>query len=91
MTRFSPAYLEKIVNPDLAHAAMRTAEPYGEFKAYVRLAKPELFPTYMSKVVALNSPGLFKACISCDQIEHAADDNNVISIELREHISPGYT
>jgi hypothetical protein len=86
MTQFSPAYLDKIVNPELARAAMHSVEPHGEFKAYVRLAAPEQRPSYM-KFMELYSPGIFKAFIPCAQIENVADDSNVLSVELCEHIS----
>jgi hypothetical protein len=86
MTGYCPAYLEKIVNPDMARAALRNAEPHGEFKAFVRLAKPEDHPSYM-RSIELHSAGLVKARIPCNKIAFVAADTNVISIELREHIS----
>ncbi|MFY9287976.1 MAG: hypothetical protein WAO98_05695 [Alphaproteobacteria bacterium] len=83
MTKHNPTYLNKIVNPDLARVAMRSNEPRGAFKAFVRLAKPPK----QSDVLELLSPGCFKFCIPCNEIESFAQDKNVISIELREHIT----
>ena len=80
------ASLQKIVNPDLAQAALRGTIRHGEFRAYVRLAKPEKKSPYM-EVLGSHSPGLIKARIRCDEINQAAEDNNVVSIELREYIS----
>lgn len=90
MTTYNPACFDKIVNPDLARAALHGVAPYGEFMAYVRLAKPEEHPTYMS-IEALCAPDLIKARIPCDQMDNLAEDTNVLSVELREHISGLYT
>jgi hypothetical protein len=86
MACLRPPSLNKIVNPDLARAALHGVEPYGEFKAYVRLAKPDRRPSYM-KVMGLYAPDIFRARIRCDQIKNLAGDTNVISVELREHIT----
>ncbi len=84
MTYYSSQVSDKIVNPDFANFFTRGIEPYGEFKAFVRFAEPERTPSYM-RVMEMHSPGLFKVRIPCDQIEAAADDDNILSIELREH------
>ncbi|MDX2028628.1 MAG: hypothetical protein SFW62_08330 [Alphaproteobacteria bacterium] len=76
----------KIVNPDLAITVLHSIDPRGEFKAFVRLAKPEKPSSYM-KVMEIHSPGLFKVRIPCDRIMRVANDRNVLSVELYEHIS----
>lgn len=73
---------DKIINSHMTEAFGLV--PRGAFKAFVRFAAPEKTPSYM-KVMELHSPGLFKVSIPCDQMETAADDENVLSIELREH------
>jgi hypothetical protein len=37
----------------------------------------------------LHAPGFLKVRIPCTQIGRVADDSNVLSVELREHISSG--
>ncbi|HUY69178.1 MAG TPA: hypothetical protein VMV79_07745 [Alphaproteobacteria bacterium] len=76
----------KIVNPDLARAALRGVESFGEFRIIVRLAQPERTPPYMT-VTGVHSPGHMKARIPCDQIARLDKDTNVLSVELREHVS----
>ena len=76
----------KIVNPELALGPLRDDKPHGEFKAIVHLAKPDKHPSYM-KIIGLYSPGFLKARIPCSQMNRIAADANVLSVELREHIS----
>ena len=54
MTSFNPTSFGKIVNPDFAMAALHGYEPHGEFKAYVRMAKPGQRPANM-KVMEIHS------------------------------------
>jgi hypothetical protein len=75
---------DKIVNPDLARMAFHAAEIFGEFNVIVRFAKPK-YPSYL-KITGQHSPGHVKARVACDQIERMGQDENVLSIELREHI-----
>lgn len=77
---------EKIVNPDLARGPLRSAEPHGEFKAYIRVAEPENVPDYVQHI-EIQGPGLFKVRIPCTKMALASEDDNVVSIELIEHIS----
>ena len=51
------ANLDKVVNPDLARAALHGVTPYGAFKAYVRFAVPEKSPIYLgaSELIRLAS------------------------------------
>jgi hypothetical protein len=79
----SPAF-DKIVNPYLARMAMHAAEIFGEFQVIVRFAKPK-YPSYL-KITGQHSPGHVKALVPCNQIERMERDNNVLSIELREHV-----
>jgi len=74
----------KIVNPEFANIFLRNVVPYGAFKAFVRFAEPHKTPGYM-KVMELHSPGLFEVSIPCGEIDSATDDDNILSIELREH------
>jgi hypothetical protein len=78
--------LNKVINPDLARAALHSAETFGEFQIIVRFAKPEKYPSYMT-VTGLHSPGHMKARIPCDQIGRLENDHNVLSVELSEYIS----
>jgi hypothetical protein len=78
--------LHKIINPDLARAALHSAERFGEFQIIVRFARPEKHPSYM-KVTGEHSAGHMKALIPCDQIDRLEDDRNVLSVELRQYIS----
>lgn len=86
----STPHLGKVVNPDLALTVLHSIDPRGEFKAFVRLAKPEKPSRYM-KIVEVHSPGLLKALIPCDRLTRIANDRNVLSVELREHVSGTYT
>jgi hypothetical protein len=86
MSNHSATSLEKIVNPNLALAALNSAEPYGEFIALVKMAQSKPYPTCL-KAARLYAPDLWKAMIPCDQIDDLVADTNVISVELREHIS----
>jgi len=78
--------VQKIVNPELARGPMRGDKPHGEFKAIVHLASPDKHPPYM-KILGLYSPGFLKARIPCSQINRISADANVLSVELREHVS----
>ena len=78
--------MKKIVNPNLALAALNKACPYGEFKAFVKVEKSRPHPAYLKEAKTC-APGVVKARIACDQIETAIANSNVISIELREHIA----
>jgi hypothetical protein len=90
MTEGQPTYLDKIVNADLARTALHNVEPFGEFTAYVRLASPEKCPSYMEALeFQLHMPGYLKVRIPCAEIARVAGDSNVLSVELREHISSG--
>ena len=86
MTNTNSSYMEKIVNPNLALAALNCLEPYGEFKALIKTVTETELPSCF-KSVEFYAPGLLKPYIPCSQIERAAADTNVISIELREHIA----
>ena len=81
-----PAFHNKIVNPDLAVVALHGNEMHGEFKAFVRLAKPEKRPCGM-RVMEIHSGDLLNVRIRCDQIEHVVGNKNVLSVELREYVS----
>ena len=86
------AYLDKIVNPELVRTALHTVEPFGEFTAYVKLAEPENCPSYMEALgMQLISPGYLKVRIPCAEITRVGTDSNVLSVELRQHISSGGT
>jgi hypothetical protein len=76
---------DKIVNPALARLAFHANEAFGEFKVIVRFAKPK-YPPYL-KVIGPHSPGHIKARVPCNQIARMSQDNNVLSIELREHVT----
>ncbi len=75
---------DKVINPQFAQIFTNHIQPHGDFKAFVRFAAPEKKPDYM-KVVELHSPGLFKVSLPCTQLNEAADDENILSIELCEH------
>jgi hypothetical protein len=85
MTHSHPHFYDKIINSHLACTALRGIAPYGEFKAIVRLARPEKHPSYMT-VTGIHSPGHVKARIRCDQIARIGCDRNVLSVELRQHV-----
>lgn len=86
MANLNPFHFAKILNPNLALAALASATPHGEFKAYVRLAKSGRYPASL-KSTRVCAPGLVKGRIACAQIRALAADSNVVSIELREHIA----
>ena len=86
MTYTSATKLEKIINPNLTVAALNCAEPFGEFKALVKYTKAEPYPDYLT-AVEFYAPDVLKAHIPCSKIEHANADANIISIEIREHIT----
>ena len=86
MTNNNTPSMGKIVNPNLALAAMHPVEPYGEFIALVKMAESKPHPSCL-KAAQLYAPDLWKALIPCDQIDDLVADTNVISIELREHIA----
>jgi hypothetical protein len=88
MTNLHPAFFDKIANPDLALAALHNNELHGEFKALVRLARPDKRPSGV-KVMEIHSADVIKVRIRCDQIEHFVEDGNVLRIELSEYISNG--
>jgi hypothetical protein len=79
MTTTNTTSSEKIINTNLLRIGS-----HGAFKAYVRLAQPEKPPACM-QVMELHSPGLLTVRIPCDMLNDAADDSNVLSIELCEH------
>jgi hypothetical protein len=81
-----PAFNDKVINPDLAMVPFHGTEPYGEFKAIVRLARPENRPSAM-KVMEIYSANLLNVRIRCDQIKCVIEDVNVLSVELREYVS----
>jgi hypothetical protein len=87
MSNHAATSLEKIVNPNLALAALNTVEPYGDFIALVKMAKPRQHPPTCLKSARLYAPNLWKALIPCDQIDDLVADTNVISVELRERIA----
>ncbi len=76
----------KILNPELTRGALHGNNPHGEFEAIVHLATPEKHPSYM-KILGTYSPGFLKARIPCSQIKRISSDDNVLSVELRAHIS----
>lgn len=84
-TPHSPAFNNKIVNPYLARMAFHGAQSFGQFNVIVRFAKPKKYPPYV-KVTGQHSRGHVKATVPCDQIERMSRDQNVLSIELREHV-----
>ncbi|MER2519861.1 MAG: hypothetical protein ABTQ34_04130 [Bdellovibrionales bacterium] len=86
MANLNPFHFAKILNPNLALAALASATPHGEFKAYVRLAKSGRYPASL-KSTRVCANGLIKGRIACSQIRALAADSNVVSIELREHIA----
>jgi hypothetical protein len=86
MTTTNTPSLKKIVNPDFAQAMLRGTKMFGEFRIIVRLASPEHHPSYM-EVTGPHSPGHMKARIPCDRIGCLEKDGNVLSVELRAHVS----
>lgn len=74
----------KISNPEFATLFMHGNKPYGEFKALVRFATPEMKPDYI-KIMEMHSPGFFKVSIPCGKMEQLEKDDNILSIDLREH------
>lgn len=86
MANLNPFHFAKILNPTLALAALASAKPHGEFKAYVRLAKTGRYPASL-KATRVCAPGLVKGRIACSQIRALAADSNVVSIELCEHVA----
>lgn len=77
---------DKIVNPEITRGILHSDNPHGEFEAIVHLAKPETHPPYM-KILGTYSPGFLKARIPCSQMRRISADQNVLSVELRAHIS----
>lgn len=77
---------DKVINPQFAQIFTNHIQPHGNFKAFVRFAAPENKPDYI-KLLKLHSPGLFKVNIPCNQLDEAADDENILSIELCEYSS----
>ena len=86
MSYANTAKLEKVINPNLTFAALHSAAPHGEFKALVTYAKNKPYPDYLT-AVEFYAPNVLAARIPCDKIESANADSNVISIEIREHIT----
>jgi hypothetical protein len=78
--------LGKILDPHLARLALRGNKPAGEFGVIVRFHQPNKTPRHM-KVTGQHSPGYFKARIPCSKINSVLGDRNILSIELREHVT----
>ncbi len=92
MANLSPRPLDKIVNPGLAYAALNNVTPRGDFKVYVKIAQENLRTSARMKAARkAYAPGLFTMRIPCSEIPALAADANVISIELREHITSGHS
>lgn len=78
--------INKIVNPELAVGPLRDLTPHGEFEAIVHVAEPQAHSPYM-RILGPYSPGFLKVRIPCSKIAALTDDANVLSIELRAHLS----
>jgi hypothetical protein len=85
MTPNSPHFYDKIINDHLARAALHDASTRGAFKAIVRLRPGARIPTYL-KVTSVSSPGEVIARIACSKLLQAVSDDDVVSLELREHV-----
>lgn len=78
-------FSDKIVNLHLARMALHADKISGKFRVIVRFKRPGHPPACM-KVTGQHSPGHFNACIPCGEIENAARDHNVVSLEVCEHV-----
>ncbi|MBI1273188.1 MAG: hypothetical protein GC131_03770 [Alphaproteobacteria bacterium] len=80
-----PTNYNKFTNLHLTHGHVLTHKA-GGFSAIVRLARPEYRPEYMT-ILGTFTPGWMRARINCDALDRAADDSDVLSVELCEHYS----
>jgi hypothetical protein len=79
------SHLSKFSNLHLTRGQVLFSKT-GAFNAIVRLSRPEYRPDYM-KILGQFTPGFMSAQIGCDALDRAEADSNILSVELREHLS----
>ena len=78
--------MTKLVNPQLAQAALNGADRFGDFKAYVRLRAAATQPAGYQPIPCYGAD-IYAASIPCAQFERIVADANVLSVELREYVT----
>ena len=78
--------MTKLVNPQLAQAALNSTDRCGDFKAYVRL-NPNAAQPAGYRPIPYYGADFYVASIPCDRFEAIIADANVLSIELREYVT----